>query len=99
MAKKQTSQACPTCAGFADDKRCRPTSFTLNGIKHVAPDMWLAARSTSHGGGVDAVFAAMQDWANHCELERRFESQRAASANIVGISGNETEYQSAYSAA
>lgn len=65
-----------------EDPRARATAFTLRGDVHCVPDMWLAGRMEAYARASeaprDAMVLALEDWADHCELERRMESDRTA---------------------
>ena len=74
--KKRATNVCPQCAGFRGDPRGRMTSFTVGGVWHTAPDMWLASRSTRRGGDLAALREAMADWADQCELAARFQDEQ-----------------------
>lgn len=57
---------CRNCADWRGGGGAKSTGFVIDGLKHYAPDMWLASRAERHGDGVQSVFVAMQDWARHC---------------------------------
>ena len=74
--KKRATNVCPQCVGFRGDPRGLMTSFTVGGVWHTAPDMWLASRSTRHGGTLEAYRAATADWAEQCALAARFQDEQ-----------------------
>ncbi len=74
--KKRATNVCPQCVGFRGDPRGLMTSFTVGGVWHTAPDMWLASRSTRHGGTLEAYRAATADWAGQCALAARFQDEQ-----------------------
>lgn len=62
---------CPQCACWHDqprDPRRPMTTFTLRGVQHTAPDMWLAGRAYALGMRHDqATFErALEQWAVGC---------------------------------
>ena len=75
--RRRGSEACPSCSGWDGDSRHRPTGFTIEGVRHHAPDMWLAARASRHGHGVESFMAACRDWAEQCAMAAAYEAQHA----------------------
>jgi len=81
MAKRTRKQTahCPYCEGWKTETTAKDghmTSFTVAGVWHTAPDMWLAGRSRTAG----SVEQAMRDWAFGCECQAMIEAQRKAVA-------------------
>ncbi len=67
---------CQNCQGWATETRGKMTSFVIAGVSHVAPDMWLAGRSSrAPGEGMDQIISAMNDWADGCAMAIQFEQQ------------------------
>lgn len=72
---------CPCCKSFADGRDSsnwhKVTVFTLRGVTHAVPSMWLAGRLL---GDKEEMVAAVEAWAWHCGVEIERESYRSAAA-------------------
>jgi hypothetical protein len=78
---------CPNCSGFADAPKSENIRrFTLEGVAHFVPDVWLAGRSLRIGRehrdmkGTETHVAALHDWAGGCAMAVEFERQVAERA-------------------
>lgn len=67
MAKTLTPD-CPCCKAFAEQPRVsgRVTVFTMHGVTHAVPQMWLAGRLFNLGSSMPQAF---ESWAWHCSIE------------------------------
>lgn len=69
---------CPACQGFDEQRKTgkggHVASFTVRGVRHFAPDIWLAGRSTRIAAeeglnGIDAYLQACLQFAFVCGIE------------------------------
>lgn len=67
---------CPRCQGFAADTRT--ASFTIAGVTHTVPGIWLAGRSREYKVGLAGYAQACADWADQCAMALQFEAEHAA---------------------
>jgi len=74
---------CPNCGGFEKRARAKGSSghfakFTMNGVTHEAPDIWIAGRSNRYKlPAKDAYLAACKEWADGCLIEIEMEKKRS----------------------
>lgn len=72
---------CPSCVGFKAETRGRITPFTIGGVTHYAPDIWLGSRANRIGGDAMAAFSgAMHVYADQCAIAARHDAQREQAA-------------------
>lgn len=75
---------CPSCAGFKSETRGRIATFTVNGIRHYAPNIWLGVRSErlqrEGDQPMSSWYRAMLSYTEQCELAARFDAERARAA-------------------
>lgn len=65
-------EECRYC--FLQDWQGHATRFTMGGIKHSAPTIWINGRSTHYeqtgATPLEAMHTALADWTFGCEMER-----------------------------
>jgi hypothetical protein len=63
---------CTCCQANKAETRGRVTNFTVDGITHYLPEMWIIGRLRTNGNDRQG---ALLDWAYQCELEARRETR------------------------
>ena len=74
------AEKCGSCYARREGQKVQKTSFTVHGVIHAVPDLWLSGRQITYGDQRDAMVSALLDWVEQCELEQRWTESRCSPA-------------------